>query len=359
MKKIIYFFILLLVIANSIVSIELNSKIKSELNGYMEFGYYRPENMDKSFKIDEAGITLTASAESIKGIIEINYKDSSDSYFNDERIFFKKIAAMYLQQNGGIIVGKYENKSMLRSAEFQTRNTLNYSIMDKMINKHTPLGAQYFVETKNIDFSIGIFNGLSLTVSDVYNGVFPSGNILCFNDETKNSNGNKTDLSGFVNFKTDAGISVKSGYLTGKLSSNDLAYLNSASYLPGDTSFSSDDKKILYFAIEQKNKTLNFSAAYYLIDISSLKNKTLEITGKINMSQGVSAGASYTQLKYSNSPKSSALFGKRRQIIFNTSYSYKYFTTGYEYVINSEKYDVNMPINTKNNAHVIKAAFVF
>ena len=364
MKKFFVNFIITLVVLifnlQALTAVQLNSKnkVNIDITGYMEFGYYRPDNMDKSFRIDEAGVSFTAVADSLKGIIEINYKDSSDTYFSADKVYFRRLAAMMTQANGGIIIGKYENKSMLRTAEFQNRNTMNYAIMDRIVNKHTPVGAQYIVESKSIDFSIGLFNGLTLTSSNVYSGVYPAGNILCLNDDLK-SGGNKTDFSGGVNFKTDAGISIKSGYLTGKLNSADIDFLNAVSYAPGDTSFNSDDKKILYFALEQKIQTLNFSAAYYLIDISSLKNKTLEITGKINMSQGVTTGFSYTQAKYSGAPKPSLLFGKRRQYIINAAYAYKYLNIGYEYVINSETFEIENTPNIKNNAHVIKAVFIF
>ncbi|MBP7653016.1 hypothetical protein KA977_06320 [Candidatus Dependentiae bacterium] len=329
-------------------------KIKTDISGFIDIGYYSPENSDKSFIIDGAGLTFSGEKADLSGVLEINYKDSEDTYFVKDMVYLNKIAVTITQKNGGAIIGKFPNLNLPRQSDVWSRKTLSFNMTDMILGKHNPVGVQYYIASEKINFNLGYFNGFGFASAPVYPNSKKDLLTLCQNPDYK-KNG-KNDIFASLTFKSGTGISLKTGAMFSSLSGGDLAELQN---LSGNFTLNDDKKDMWYFSFEQSSKQMFFNASYYNYNISEIKNNILDIVLNYKLNDSINLSGSFSYLKYKNAGVPSIILSDRKQYTASLSYEMKNLLLGYEYVINKEDLPDGTVISGNNDIHSMKAVYKF
>ena len=328
-------------------------KIKTNISGFVDVGYYSPENSDKSFIIDNAGLSFGGEKSELSALIEINYKDSEDTYFFDDMLYLNKIAITVTQKNGGAIIGKFPNLSLPRQSDVWSRKTLSSNIIDISINKHNPVGLQYYINADKINFSIAYLNGFGFTAAPVFPNSNPELPTLCQNQDYK-KNG-KNDIFASLAFKSGSGFYLKTGAMFSSLSKKDLAELNALSAL----AMTEEKKKMWYFSLEQSSNQMYFSGTYYQYKFSEIKNNIIDLILSYKLNNSLILSGSFSQINYNDVNTVSIVLTDRKQYTASLAYETGNLLIGYEYVVNKENLPDNSPVSSANDIHSMKAIYKF
>jgi len=359
MKKLIF---LVLIICLHIINtqilnaVEIQSAPKINLTVFLEAGYYDAEHLYNKFILDKAGISVTAlHKELLTGVLELTYSDRSDTFLIDDQIRFNKIALLITQTNGGFIIGKYLNYSLLRQSDIYLRKLSSLILGDMLISQTNPIGIQYYTKFPKYSFNIGVFNSARLNFAPVYNRSNPSVKTICFNYDDY-SNDNKDIYSSF-GFNVNNNLFFKTGVLVGKLNNNDIQYLRAETAAPQN--FNNTDKNMWYISAEQTYGSGIFQLNYYSYRISDLRLPVWETLFNYLIKDNFSIGFAYTNIKHKNVVSPSKLLLDKTQYLTAIGYKYSEVSFFYEYIINHENAAPVAQLDKKNNTHTFKIIYKF